>query len=136
MKCGKKCLLGLVLLWLLSLPVFSDGAIYPEKAPAEMTDQEIIMELLENLTERENETNRRAAILEQRELLIEEREKRLQQRESAIAGIETYWMSLISDMEKRKGNEYWRGFISGLSIGVGIGSTGGVAIGFTLSIKL
>jgi len=125
----KSWVLLLLLLAVFSLPLLAEG---PD--PGEMTDQEIIAELIANLTERESETTKREETLQQIERELQKREERLKKRESAITGIENYWISLISDMKKRKSLDFLQGFIYGFALGFGIGSTGGVAIGFKIAI--
>lgn len=134
MKCQLKLFsVCLLLLFCLSWVCWPEDQLLD---PSEMTTAEILQELSENLTAREAATTQREQILNQREAELEEREKRLKKRIDAITGIESYWMSLIKDIEKIKTAEYWRGFLHGSAIGVFVGATAGIALGIKLQIPV
>ena len=96
MRCGRKLLLCLVLFLVLCLPGFSQDV-------SEMTDMEIIDELLVNLENRESllveseallqersaTLNERESDLETRDESLSERERLLQERENSLTEIET-----------------------------------------------
>lgn len=119
------------------------GLFSEEKLPEEMTDQEIIQELINNLNQRETAIkqkelilNQREADLKARETELEQREERLQRRNESINEIETYWMNLIKDMEKIKKLEYWKGFFQGSSIGLSLGVAGGLYGGLSIGVRI
>ncbi len=124
-------LLPLLLALLLSpSPIFSD-----ELDPGEMSNAEIIAELMRNLDVREQSLNKRELALNERDLILDQRERQLTSRESNLNLIEksldvteSYWRSFKGDLK----TEFWRGILWG-SLG---GFLAGNVTGITLGIKL
>ena len=81
MRCGRKLLLCLVLC-LVSLPGFSQDV-------SEMTDMEIIDELLVNLESRESLLVESGALLQERSDMLNEREADLETRDESLSERET-----------------------------------------------
>jgi len=106
-----------ILLSLLWVPIYST-------APEEMTDAEIVAELIENLekreailTEREADLNRREELLQQKEQLLSERESALTQRLTWQSEIENYWKNYKSESEKQIRGSFLRGLFYGATAG-------------------
>jgi len=134
--------LASVLLFLVSSYSFSDDLPDPEN----MTDSEILAELMNNLESREILANERELILNEREKNLEKREQGLDQKETSIknredlqnkkdessTAINFYWQSLKND----KKNDYWTGFLHGFATGGAIGFVGGGFTGFKIAITI
>lgn len=100
----------LVLLSVLLLPVYSFGST------SEMTDEEILTELLENLERRENLLNQREQNLNALEKYYETREQSLTQRSETLEmrlklldETESYLKSYSADVERRARLNLFRG---------------------------
>ncbi len=120
----------LLALFLSPSPIFSG-----ELDPGEMSDAEIIAELMTNLEIREQSLNVRESALNMRDLILDQRERQLTSRENSLNLIEksldvteSYWKSLKGDLE----SEFRRGILWG-SLG---GFLAGSVTGITLGIKL
>lgn len=118
-----KYLLLFCLLLLILVPSFSQ-----EKPVSEMTDSEIIAQLMQNLENSEKLLKEKEAILTEKENSLKKREESLSQREASLIIIESYWKSLKSDIQ----GEFWRGFFWGSITGF----IGGGAVGLSFNIQL
>ncbi len=135
----------LLLLWAVSYLLFcqENEVIW---AMEEMTDAEIIAELMTNLESREILANERELILNEREQSLNQRELKLNLKEDSIINrenlqsekeksstvIETYWQNLKDD----KRSDYWTGFLHGSLTGIPLGFISGGYVGIKIGITL
>ncbi len=128
----------LLLLFALSLqPLFSESP-----SVEEMTEAEILSELIENLNNREMALNEREAnskikennldlresFLNLTENYLNGRETDLDEREKSWTEINNYWKSYGEEMRKKAQTEFWKGF----AVGSAAGGIGGFSLGFKI----
>lgn len=101
--------------------------------PAEMSDAEILTELIQNLEAREKALNERETLLSERKILLDERASLLTEREQSLIAIETFSQSLRSELKATKRTDFWRGFGVGSALGLAAGGIGGIYIGGSIS---
>lgn len=110
------CLL-LVLVFLVSSALYSD-----DLDPREMTDQEILTELIQLNEMKANQ-------LAMRESALNERENTLDEREQRMIELGNFSQNLREEVRKENNAEFWRGFGIGFGTGFGIGAGTGVYVG-------
>lgn len=119
--CGKRLLSLLVFLVLFS-PLFS-------QSPAEMTDAEIIAELMSNLEKRETLIKEKEARLNEREQTLIEKEAILEQRKQLSTETANFWKNYKKDTLESKIIIGSLSFLGGFLAGNYTGFTLGVSVG-------
>lgn len=112
------------------------------QSPSEMTDQEILTELIalnkqkaSELDARELSLNERESRLEFKETNLTLRENNLSEREQSMIALGNFSQSLREEIKKEARSDYWRGFAHGFAVGGSVGLAGGGWAGFKIGVR-
>ncbi len=105
------------------------------KDPAEMSTQEILTELIALNEQKSLELNQREQALEWRETRLILRLKDLDEREASMVALGNFSKSLRNDLERKRTNDYWRGFLHGSIVGGSVGAVAGGFAGFKIGVN-